>query len=291
MLTKLNYPFIIGAMRLGKWGANFSEKEYERFIDECLAHGLDCFDHADIYGDYTTEEEFGAVLKKRSDLKQKVKIISKCGIRYVSENRPENKIKSYDTSAEHIRKSVERSLQNLGIECLDMLLIHRPDHLMNPAEIADIIKDLKQEGKLKAFGVSNFKSHEFDLMNQHIPLATNQVELSLHQRQALEDGTLHQCMLNSIRPTIWSPLGGGYFFSDECPDELKSKLEQIGKQYKMNLNQILLKWVLMHPSRPIPILGSTKIERIKDVLHLSESSMSRETWYDLLEAVVGDSVA
>lgn len=291
MLNELNHPFIVGTMRFGKWGANLSAREYEYFIDGCLDLGLSCFDHADIYGAYSTEEEFGQVIKKRPELKNKIQIITKCGIRYVSENRKEHKIKSYDTSSGHIRASLERSLLNLGIDSIDLLLIHRPDHLMDPEEIADTISELKKEGKLKAFGVSNFSCQEFDLLNNLTPLSSNQIEFSLVQRKALEDGTLTQCMQHKIRPTIWSPLGGGVLFKKSCSEALDKVLYEIGEKYGLNKQQVLLKWIMTHPSAPLPVLGTTKIERLKEALDSADTRMKREEWYELLEAASGQEVA
>ena len=157
-------PFIIGTMRLGTWGSQLSTTEYEKFIEGCLELGLVDFDHADIYGHYTTEEDFGNVLKSRKDLRDKMRITTKCGIKLISENRPNHKIKSYDLSAKHILESVDLSLSNLKTDYIDILLLHRPDYLFNPYEIAEAFATLKKEGKVLGFGVSNFTPSQFDLL-------------------------------------------------------------------------------------------------------------------------------
>ena len=198
-------PLIVGVMRLGAWGAQLSTKEIEEFIDQCIDFGLVDFDHADIYGHYTEEDNFGRVLKRRPDLKQKLRITTKYGIKMVAENRPSHAIKSYDSSKAHMELSVNNSLRALGVDYLDLLLIHRPDYLMDPHEIAEGFTALKKAGKVKAFGVSNYSKSQFELLNSFIPLVTNQIEVSILQLDALNNGTLDQCMLAGIHPTAWSP--------------------------------------------------------------------------------------
>ena len=287
-------PIIIGTMRLGDWGSNLSTDELEKFIDACLDMGLKDFDHADIYGHYTEEERFGRVVKRRPDLKSKIQITTKCGIRIVTPNRPDHHLKSYDSTAKHIIWSAENSLSQLGVDHLDLFLIHRPDYLMNPHEIAEAFEQLKQAGKVKAFGVSNFTPSQFELLNSFTPLFTNQVEISLLHRNAFEDGTLDQCMRLGITPTAWSPFGGGRIFSSELPDELvpvRKVLQDLGEQHNVSVDQILLAFLLKHPAGIVPIMGSSKIARIQSAKAALDISLSHEEWYRLWEAAIGKEVA
>lgn len=281
-------------MRLGKWGSNFSTKEYEEFIESCISLKLIDFDHADIYGDYTTEHEFGQVIKSRPDLRKNLRIITKCGIKMKTANRPEHVVKSYDLSKSHIKKSVEASLKNLHTDFIDLLLLHRPDYLMDPNEIAEAFTELKKEGKVLNFGVSNFTPSQFDLLNSITPLFTNQIEVSLLQRKAFEDGTLDQCMKLGVVPTAWSPLGGGLLFKKaetESNKKIQQVLSMLGKKYELSTDQILYAWLRKHPAGIIPVLGTSKIERIKTAIDVLDVTLSHEEWYMLWEAAIGEEIA
>ena len=166
---------ILGVMKWGIWGKGLTPKEMLEIIAQSVDLGLYTFDHADIYGDYTTEAAFGEALALQPEFKRKVKLITKCGIRLVSSNRPENKLKSYNTSRDYIVESVDRSLKNLRVEHVHMLLIHRPSPLMHPEEIAEAFEKLQRAGKVLHFGVSNFTPSQFELLNEYFPLQTNQV--------------------------------------------------------------------------------------------------------------------
>jgi predicted oxidoreductase len=287
-------PITVGAMRLGIWGAGFNTQEYERFIDECLDLGLTDFDHADIYGSYTTEFEFGEVIKRRPDLKNKIQVITKCGIKIKSENRPQHNSKSYDSTPEHIIKSVDRSLKNLGTDKIDLLLLHRPDLLMDPKAIADTFEALKSNGKVLHFGVSNFSVSQFEMVDKYFKLFTNQLEISLFHLDAFYDGTIDQCITMSIRPTAWSPLGGGKYFNDpkmKNHQALTLVLNEMATNYGVSISQIMFSWLFKHPARIIPITGTSKISRIREAKKSLEVVLSNEHWYQLLEAASGKEVA
>lgn len=287
-------PIIIGTMRLGEWGSNFNTDELEKFMDACLDLGLNDFDHADIYGHYTEEARFGKVIKRRPDLKSKIQITSKCGIRLLTPNRPEHQIKSYDSSKKHIIWSAENSLKELGVEQLDVLLLHRPDYLMNPEEIAEAFDELKQAGKVRTFGVSNFTTSQFELLNQVTPLVTNQIEISLLHRNAFEDGILDQCIRLGITPTAWSPFGGGSIFTDTDSPKMKNiqvVLEELGEIYQATAGQLLLAFLLKHPAGIIPILGTSKVSRIESAKAALDISLRHEDWYKLWQAAIGEEVA
>lgn len=295
MSNKIEFsPLIIGMMRMGEWGAKMSTAELEKFVDECLDLGLKDFDHADIYGHYTEEANFGTVIKKRPDLKQKIQVTSKCGIKLLSENRPSHYVKSYDSTKKHILWSTENSLKELHLDKIDLLLIHRPDFLMDPHEIAEAIEQLKKEGKIIHFGVSNFTPAQFELLNSFTPLVTNQVEASIIHTAPFEDGTITQCQQLGITPTIWSPFGGGAIFGLSSKMDIlriREVANKIREKHNAGLDQILLAWLNKHPAGLVSITGSTKIERIKDALNALEISLSHQEWYQLWEAAKGEEVA
>jgi len=287
-------PITVGTMRLGQWGANMNTKELAAFIDGCLALGLNDIDHADIYGNYTTESDFGKLLHSNSQLRGQLKIITKCGIKMKAGNRPDHRIKSYDSSANHIKFSVENSLKNLNTDYIDLLLLHRPDLLMDPAEIAKVFEELRISGKVKHFGVSNFTPSQFHLLNSFTPLITNQIEVSLTYLKPMNDGTLDQCLLSGVKPMAWSPLGGGGLLK-ESVDPRNKRIQQVGNElcikHNASLDQILLAWLLKHPSRIIPVLGTTKLDRIQKAKNALNIQLTREDWYELLEASTGHEVA
>lgn len=280
-------------MKWGQWGHQFDTKQYQEYIEYCLELGINTFDHADIYGHYTTEAEFGAVLKQEPTLRDKIKIITKCGIKLTTPNRPEYNIKSYDTSEQHIIESVENSLKNLAIETIDLLLIHRPSPVMNPAEIARTFTALKSAGKVKAFGVSNFTPSQFKLLNQFYPLINNQVEFSIVHGEPMLDGTFDGLLQNHIKPTIWSPLGGGELFRESKTEKairIDNAAKPLCEKYKCELDQLLLAWTMQHPVQPLPVIGTGNKERIKKAVDSTQIKMNREEWFGLWEAATGTEV-
>ncbi|NCI47173.1 aldo/keto reductase [Sediminibacterium soli] len=284
---------VAGCMRWGKWGAEFSTAAYRQMIDDCLKTGITSFDHADIYGDYTTEAEFGKALKEDVGLRSQIKIISKCGIRMVTANRPEHGIKSYDTSREHMISSVERSLKNFGTEYLDVLLIHRPDPLLDPAEVAEAVSYLKQQGKILSFGVSNFLPHQVDLLAQYTEIDYNQVEISIIRLNAFADGTLENCMKHRIVPMAWAPLGGGLFTDDSHPRfrSIMATASELAARYETGLNEILLAWLQSHPAGIVSVIGTTRLERLVQARNAASVVLEREDWFRLLAASTGEDVA
>ncbi len=284
---------IIGTMRLGDWGVKMDTANLESFVEECLALGLKDFDHADIYGDYTTEQDFGALLTIRPDLRDKIRLTTKCGIKMLSPNRPDHKIKSYDSSKLHILQSVENSLKVLKTDFIDLLLIHRPDFLMNPQDLAEAFESLQKAGKVLHFGVSNFTTSQFELLHSYFPLVTNQIEISISHLQPFYDGSLDQCLKYNIVPTAWSPLGGGVLFQD-TKDERVLRIRKTGmalaEKYGAQLDQILLAWLMKHPSGIIPVLGTSRISRVKSALAACNIKLSHEEWYELWQASVGTEV-
>jgi predicted oxidoreductase len=286
-------PVIAGCMNWGQWGARFSTAEYRSMISECLDIGITTFDHADIYGHYTTEEEFGEALRSQSSNRQKMQIITKCGIKLVTPNRPSHLIKSYDTSASHIRNSVERSLKNLHTDYINALLIHRPDPLMDPMEIMDVTDKLKAEGKILHFGVSNFLPKHLSLFTKHIQVEINQFEISAFTPGALQDGTADYCLGHDIICLAWSPLGGGKL-QDEEKDEPTRRVIAVAEILATELNimpdQVLLAWLYAHPAGIIPVMGTTKAARLKKALEARQIKLSREQWFMIYRAYLGKEV-
>lgn len=291
----MNYSSVIaGTMKWGLWGSKFDYTAYEQMIKDCIALGVTSFDHADIYGNYTTEEEFGQVLKQNPSLRQQMQLITKCGIQMVSPNRPQHKIKSYDTSFEHIMESVKTSLENFSTDYIDCLLIHRPDQLFNADEVAEAFTQLKQQGKVLHFGVSNFKRWQVDLLHSRFPVEVNQIECSLLQLNPFVDGTLDQCQQHHITPMVWSPLGGGNLFAD-TDDEQNKRIIAVANfladKYNSASDIILLSWLLTHPSGILPVVGTSRIERIQSAVAATQIKLDREEWFMLWRASTGKEVA
>ena len=286
-------PLIIGTMRLGAWGVQMNEKSLHGFIESCLALGQSSFDHADIYGHYTTEEDFGVVLKGNSSLRDRLQLITKCGIGLLSENRPENRIKHYNSTKEYIIQSVDNSLKALNTDRIDLLLIHRPDFLMDPDEVGITIDQLKLDGKVLEFGVSNFSFSQFQMLNSRIKLFTNQIEVHPLHLDAFTNGTLDQCLENGIQPMAWSPLGGGRIFGNEDPVSKKvlTCLKELSDKYDAAPDQLIYAWLLKHPSTILPIIGTTKISRVETAVKALKINMDQQDWYKIWTAATGQEVA
>lgn len=293
MKSDIFSPVIAGTMKWGAWGAKFNEQDYLAMITHCIECGVTTFDHADIYGHYTVEEEFGNALKLDPSLRSKIQLISKCGIMMLSPNREGYTIKHYDTSAAHIRASVERSLTNMHTDYLDTLLLHRPDPLMNGEEVCEIFTALKQEGKVLHFGVSNFSVSEVDLIHSCFPLITNQIEISVIRLAPFTDGTLDQCQRARIIPMAWSPLGGGNIFNstEERDKRIVAVAQILASKYNSSPAQILLVWLLQHPSGILPVLGTAKAHRVKEAMDSVSIKITREEWFMLWRASTGKEVA
>ena len=282
-------PIIIGTMRWGIWGANHSQKEVQKLIETSLEEGFSTFDHADLYGDYTTEKLFGDAFSQMNINREEVQLISKCGIEMPCENR-NYQIKSYNYSKEHILKSVENSLVNLQTEYLNLLLLHRPSPLMNPREIAETFDELREQKKVRHFGVSNFTPSQFELINDVFPLITNQVEISINQTDAFDDGTLDQLMRKGLQPMAWSVLGNYFSKESEQNSRIRLVLVELCKKYNADENQILLAFILKHPSRILPVIGTSRWEMIKKFKESLDINLEREDWFKLLEASQGKEV-
>jgi len=279
-----------GCWRLADW--NRDERQIREMIDFCLQHGITTFDHADIYGDYSCEQMFGAALAGAGIDRSRIQLVTKCGIKLVSKNRPDHTIHSYDTSAAHIMKSAEQSLKNLHTDYIDLLLIHRPDPLTDPDEVNDAFVALKDSGKVRHFGVSNFLPSQFELLASRlaVPLVTNQIEYSVMHLAAHADGTLDQCQRLNIRPMAWSPLGGGRLFHQESEQvvRLREVLGRVGHSLGgAHADQVALAWILRHPARFVVVLGTGNISRIRKAVESLDLALSREQWFEIWQASTG----
>ena len=287
-------PVIAGTMKWGSWGARFSTGDYLNMIEYCIDQQVTTFDHADIYGHYTTEEEFGNALAKAPHLRERMQLITKCGIRLVTPNRPSFRIRSYDTSKEYILQAAERSLQNLKTDRIELLLIHRPDPLMDPDEIAEAFHQLQQDGKVLHFGVSNFNPSQASLIRDRFPIVNNQMEISILHLDPFTNGSLHHCMQHHILPTAWGPLGSGKLFDEELADERTQRIRAVatilGEKYSLTTDQILLAWLTTHPSGIIPVLGTSRKERILAAKNAVSVHLDREEWFMLWRASTGEEV-
>jgi predicted oxidoreductase len=282
--------FSLGLMRLNDW--NFSTNQLIRFIEQNLELGITTMDHADIYGSYTCEENFGKAIAHQPLLRSRMQLVSKCGIKLVSVNRPLHTLHAYDTSRKHIIQSAENSLKNLQTDYLDLLLIHRPDPLLDVDEIAEAFSQLKTAGKVLHFGVSNFTTSQFELLQSRLgfPLVSNQIEVSVLKLDNFYDGVLDQCQQYRIKPMAWSPLAGGHLFKSVEPRaiRIRESLSGIGKiTGGFSMDQIALAWLMKHPSGIMPVLGSGNIDRIKRAVDSEKINLSTDQWFSILEASTG----
>lgn len=282
-------PIITGTMRWGIWGAHHSVSGVQKLIETSLTENLTTFDHADIYGDYTTEKLFGDAFSRMNINREEVQFISKCGIEMPCPNRNFTG-KSYNYSHQHIIDSVDQSLKNLKTDYLDLLLLHRPSPLLNPYEIAQSFSVLREQKKVRHFGVSNFSPSQFDLVNDAFPIITNQIEISLNQTKALYDGTLDQMMLKNLQPMAWSVMGNYFSKKTEENTRIKKVLEPLCLKYNADENQILLAFILKLPARILPVIGTSQVETLRKLKGSLAINLERDDWFKLLEAKEGKEV-
>ncbi|MGQ9451638.1 aldo/keto reductase [Leclercia sp. TB492] len=278
--------FVMGYWRLMDW--NMSAQQLVSFIEEHLELGITTVDHADIYGGYQCEAAFGEAMKLSPALRQRMEIVTKCGIATTA--KAEHAIGHYITDRDHIIRSAEQSLTNLATDYLDLLLIHRPDPLMDADEVAEAFLALHQSGKVRHFGASNFTPAQFTLLQSRLPftLATNQVEISPVYQPLLLDGTLDQLQQLRIRPMAWSCLGGGRLFNDDAFQPLRDELAQVAQELNAEtIEQVVYAWILRLPSQPLPIIGSGKIERVHSALAAEQLQMTRQQWFRIRKAALG----
>jgi len=278
--------FVMGYWRLMDW--NISVQALVDFIEAHLDLGITTVDHADIYGGYACEAAFGEALKRAPQLRERMEIVTKCGIATTA--RSENALGHYITDSAHIIRSAEQSLKNLATDHIDLLLIHRPDPLMDADDVADAFLTLHKSGKVSHFGVSNFTPHQFALLQSRLPftLTTNQVEISPVHQPLLLDGTLDQLQQLRVRPMAWSCLGGGRLFNDITFQPLRDELAQVAQELNASsIEEVVYAWILRLPSQPLPIIGSGKIERVRAAIAAEHLQLTRQQWFRIRKAALG----
>ncbi|GMN09662.1 aldo/keto reductase [Croceitalea sp. MTPC9] len=286
--TNLYSKIIAGAMTWGSWGKQLSTLEMADLINHCADIGITTFDHADIYGDYGTESDFGKAFVESGVGRSKIQLISKCGIQMTSGRK--NKVAHYQYDAEYIIWSAEQSLQKLHTEYLDLLLLHRPSPLMEPGEIAEAIQKLKADGKIKEFGVSNFTPTQIALLETEVPVSTNQVEFSLTHTNPMYDGTFDDCIAKNRTAMAWSPLGTFFREKDKQNSRIEKLIGDLKEKYDADESQLLLAFILHHPVNIYPVVGTATKERLKGSLDACKIKLELQDWFLLLEASKGEQV-
>ena len=280
---------IMGCMSWGAWGKKQSIKEQAALIQFCVENGNTTFDHADLYGDYTTESEFGNAFLESGIGREEIQLISKCGIQNPGQTRANN-LKHYKYTKDYMIWSVEESLKNLKTGYLDTFLLHRPSPLMQPDEIAEAVTLLQKTGKIKAFGVSNFTPSQVALIQSKIPVSVNQIEFSLTQYEAMYNGTLDYLFEKEIHPMIWSPLGTVFKREDKQTLRIKKVLKKLAKKYQLSEDAVLLAFILKHPAKVSPVIGTTNKTRILQANKALKTVLELEDWFELLAASQGHEV-
>lgn len=296
---QLTTDFSISRIVHGHWRLNdwkLTPQELLHLSKQAVELGITTIDHAAIYGDYSCENKFGEALKLDPSFRDNIEIVTKCGLNLLSEKFPNRTVKHYDFSYEHIVSSAENSLKQLGIEQIDVLMLHRPSPLYNPHEVARAFSDLKNAGKVTHFGVSNFTPQQFATLNSFLAdkLITNQLELSPYNLEHFENGNCDFLLQNDIKPMAWSPLAGGKLLTamDDKSIRIRKTLTSIAQQKNiLSLETIAYAWLLKHQVGIAPIVGSGKFERLKQATAALSIELSTEEWFEIYEAITGKPVA
>ena len=276
-------------MTWGSWGKQYTQKDMISLMHHCLDTTITTFDHADIYGGYTTEAEFGNAFIKSGIKREDIQLISKCGIQYMSDTRS-NTVKHYDYSKDYIIWSAETSLKHLKTDYLDLFLLHRPSPLMDPDDISEAITTLIQQGKIKDFGVSNFTPSQLELVSNAVDISVNQIEFSLTQHSAMHNGSLDQMLMKQIIPMAWSPLGSVFREDNEQTRRIHKQLGELTNVYNATEDQLLLAWTLKHPAKIHPVIGTTNKKRITNAVKAEDIDLKLEDWFKILVACQGHKV-
>ena len=282
---------VYGMWRVGD-DSDTSPSHIQAKIEACLERGITTIDQADIYGGYEAEELLGNALRAAPGLRDKLEIVTKCDIVAPMGRHSDKRVKHYDTSRQHIAQSVDQSLKLMGIEQIDLLLIHRPDPFMDHNETGSTLDDLIASGKIKTAGVSNFKPHDWSLLSSAMnsKLVTNQIEISLTAFDAFTNGDLAYHQEHGIAPMAWSPLGGGSLFDDSNAD-LSALLKSIAGKNGVDTASVAVAWLLAHPANIIPVMGTNRLDRIATFSKAFDVEMDRQTWFELYTAAMGHEVA
>jgi len=286
-LSRLAY----GMWRIGD-DRDTSPRHVQAKIEACLDQGITTIDQADIYGDYGAEALLGACLKQAPGLRSRIEIITKCDIVAPCGRYADRRVKYYDTSPAHILSSVDQSLAAMSIDVIDLLLLHRPDPMLDHLATGAALDGLIASGKVRAVGVSNFRPHDTALLQSGMKtqIVANQIELSLTAHQALTNGDLAAIQERGMLPMAWSPLGGGQLMTG-APSKLKTALDAFARQNDVDPSAVALAWLLAHPAGILPVLGTNRIERIRAAADAFRVRMDRQDWFELYTAALGREVA
>jgi predicted oxidoreductase len=282
---------VYGMWRLGD-DSNTSPAHVQAKVEACLAQGITTMDQADIYGDYGAEALFGAALRAAPALRDRIEIVTKCDIVAPVGRHAGARVKHYDTSPAHITASVETSLREMATDRIDLLLIHRPDPLMDHHATGACLDALVGSGKVRAVGVSNFRPWDFRLLQSGMktPLATNQIELSLMAHEAFTNGDVADLQERGLPPMAWSPLAGGRLLA-EAPAGLRARLDEVGHAAGADWSAAAVAWLLHHPARILPVMGTNSLARIAAISDALRVPMDRQTWFELYSLAMGREVA
>ncbi|MDG0821807.1 MAG: aldo/keto reductase [Staphylococcus equorum] len=298
--VKINQHVSFSKVIQGFWRAKdwqWTPQQLNRYLNELVERGITTMDHADIYGGYSCEGLFGEALKLSPQLREQMEIVTKCGIVLPSERIHGANGHRYDHSKHHIRTSVDRSLQELQVDHLDSLLIHRPSPLMDPQEVTEAITALVNEGKVKSFGVSNFNKSEYDLLSKHLVsdklhITLNQLEISPYTIDVLENGLMNHMYKDNVKMMSWSPMAGGKLFDleDEKSVRIMAVISPLAQKYHSSVNGIVMAWLNKHPATIMPVLGTHKIERIDEAIEGLEVTITDQEWFDIYTASLGHDI-
>lgn len=281
---------IAGVMNWGVWDKNLNSKEFAHLINLFVENDITTFDHADIYGGYTTEASFGKALLNSSINRQKIQLISKCGIQYVAESRPENKVKHYEYSKEYIIWSAENSLKNLKTDYLDVFLLHRPSPLLQADEVAEAVSKLKKDGKILSFGVSNFTPFQTEMLRQKTEISFNQIQFSATHFEAMTDGSFDYMQIHNIQPMAWNPLGTVFRENTEQTFRLRQLLAKLVEKYHVGSDIILLAWIMQHPATILPVAGTVNSGRIQQLMKAKALVLEKQDWFAIWTESMGNRV-
>lgn len=279
---------VAGVMGWGSWGKRLDTGEMAARIRGCCAIGVTTFDHADIYGDHSTEAAFGAALRASGIARESIQLISKCGIKLPGAGV---RTKHYDYGGASIRDAVDRSLENLGTDYLDLLLLHRPSPLLDPEVVAEAVEALRRAGRIRAFGVSNFTPSGIALLRPRLDVDVNQIECSLLHCEPMFDGTLDVHLQQRMVTMAWAPLGGLFGSTDERAVRTRHVVDELARKYACAPEQLVLSWLCQHPARIIPVVGTTELDRMRLAHAAAAMRLDTEDWFALLEASRGHPVA
>ncbi len=281
-------PAVYGFYRWGN--GDLSQSKMEGIVDLCLELGINTFDHADIYGGYECEELFGRAIKNKSVKREDIVLFTKCGIILPHPSRPDIRVKYYDTSKEHILKSLENSLRNLRTDYIDIFLLNQLDPLSNLEETAITLHKLRESGKVKNIGVVNFSVFQHQLLSSYlrIPIVTNHIELNLLNTTAFDNGQIDYIKQKYMRPLASAPLAEGRIANsiEKRPLLIRRKLEELSSKYKANIESIAVAWIVKLGA--LPLIGTTDEQRIKNIVSAFDIDLDRQDWYELYEASRGE---